>query len=246
VTMRPLVLMVAVASLLLNVVHGQRPVTEPELLAGPWEMTTPSGAHGILLRISTHARGPGNRQTITNQTITVRVYHRKDGQETWGWYGDNGSVSSVFDGERLRVVGLDATFHSDRQRWSGTWSLDGTMRDVVLERPRPEPGSKPVRLCGDREGLADTRPGTASSRFHVVQSSDATLTAWMDRMIAIEDQRHGELLRIVSADPLNLILDLDSAIGPQYRFTGVLAGDGSVISGRWNGLNASGSFRRIQ
>ena len=154
--MRILFLSVLAAALLPGVLHGQRPVTQPGPLAGAWETTTAAGTHGIFVRISTHVSGPGERQTITSQSIVVRVYHREDGHETWGWYGDNGAVSSIFDGARLRVVGLDATFHADTQRWSGTWLLDGETRDVVLERPRPDPGSTPNRLCGDWEGVPDS------------------------------------------------------------------------------------------
>ena len=246
VPMRILFLPVLAAALLPGVIHGQRPVTQPGSLAGAWETTTAAGTHGIFVRISTHASGSVDRQTITSQSIVVRVYHRVDGHETWGWYGDNGpAVSSIFDGERLRVAGLDATFHADTQRWSGTWLLDGETRDVVLERPRPDPDSTPNRLSGDWEGVPDSA-WIASSRLHIVQSSDGTLTAWMDRTMFAEDQRHGELLRVVSADPSPVILELVSAFGRQYRFTGTLSSEGSRLSGSWNGLNAQSSFRRIQ
>jgi hypothetical protein len=223
----------------------QRPfVVQPERLAGAWEVVTPSGTHGIFMPISTHAQGPVDRQIITNQSITVRVYHRKDGQETWGWYGDNGGVSSFFDGQRLRVVDLDVTFRPEAQRWLGIWSLDGQTQQVELARPRPAPGSAPNRLAGEWEGLPDPPPGRAATRLHVVQSSDGMLTAWMDRMLGVNDQRHGESLRIVP-DSASVILELVRPGGGQYRFTGTLSADGTTLIGRWNGLNARESFRRV-
>jgi hypothetical protein len=96
-----------------------------------------------------------------------------------------------FDGQRLRVVGVDVRFHSDTLRWSGIWSIDGETHNIALERPHPQAGSKSNPLCGDWEELPDSPPGAASTRLHVVQSSDGTLTAWMDRMIALIDQRQG-------------------------------------------------------
>ena len=158
VPMRILFLSVLAAALLPGVLHGQRPVAQPGPLAARGKRRRPLERTAYSCASVRTQSGPGKPQTITSQSIVVRVYHREDGHETWGWYGDNGAVSSIFDGARLRVVGLDATFHADTQRWSGTWLLDGETRDVVLERPRPAPGSTPHRLCGDWEGYR-TRPG---------------------------------------------------------------------------------------
>ena len=70
--------------------------------------------------------------------------------------------------------------------------------------------------------------------------------AWMDRTVFVEDQRDGELLSVVSADPSRVILELVSAANRQYRFTRALSSEASRLSGSWDGLNAQSSFRRIQ
>jgi hypothetical protein len=54
-----------------------------------------------------------------------RDHYRQNGQEKWGWWGDNGSVSPDFDGVRLLVRDLDVTFNSRMRRWTGAWLLDG-------------------------------------------------------------------------------------------------------------------------
>jgi hypothetical protein len=119
------------------------------------------------------------------------------------------------------------------------------MGDVVLDRPHSDSRSTQNPLCGDWEGLQDSTT-SASSRLHIVQSSDGALTAWMDRALLVGDQRYGELLKIVSADPSRFVLELVSAIAPQYRFTGVLSDGGLTLRGSWNGLHAHSNFRRIQ
>jgi hypothetical protein len=179
--------------------------------------------------------------------VQVRVYHRKNGNETWGWYSASPLVDATafFDGTQIRVAGLTATFDADAARWTGKWLLGGQTRDVVLERPRSATGSSQNPLCGDWEGVPETPRGFGSTTLHIVQSLDGTLRAWMDRTIAPIDQR-AESLRIDSADPSNLILALESPTGLPRRFTGVLSSDGNSITGRWNGLNARDSFRRLR
>jgi hypothetical protein len=201
-----------------------------------WETTTSSGTHGIFLRINTHASGPAERRTIAEQTTDIRLYHRTARGKTWGWYRDD-----RFDGERLRVAGLDVTFDAARRRWSGTWPLDGDTHGVVLERPRSADGSKSCPVCGDWEGVPEPARFAAHTVLHVVQSSDGPLTAWIDRMIAIMDQRHGELLEVLSSDPANVTFALVSSGGPAIRFNGKLSADGLKLSGRWDG--GSGGYR---
>jgi hypothetical protein len=178
----------------------------------------------------------------------VRVYHRRNGRETWGWYVVSPPYDSTadFDGTRLHVLGLTATFDQNAARWTGKWSLDGQTRDVVLERPHPASGVIGNPVCGDWEGLPDTTRGSASTMVHIVQSSDGTISAWMDRVIDIQDQRFGEPFQVISADPSNIMLQLDTAIGALYHFDGVLSNDGSSIAGHWNGLNARDHFRRLR
>src|SRR5947209_4451833 len=74
--------------------------------------------------------------------------------EAWGWYSDDGS-SPIFDGQRLRVAGLDVSFQADMHRWSGTWLLDGETRNVILERPHPAQGAQPTPILGTWEGGLD-------------------------------------------------------------------------------------------
>jgi hypothetical protein len=244
---RALLVTSVAAALGVGAIRGKPPVVHPEWVAGAWETTTSSGTHGMFLRISTHASGPAERQTITEQTTDIRLYHRTARGETWGWYRDD-----RFDGERLRVAGLDVTFDAAGRRWSGTWSLDGETRSVLLERPRSADASKSCPVCGDWEGVPEPTQHSAHTVLHVVQSSDGRLTAWIDRMIAVVDQRHGELLEVLSSDPANVTFALVSSGGPAVRFIGTLSDDGLKLSGRWDGgsgsyrFNASENFGRLR
>jgi hypothetical protein len=221
--------------------YGQTITTRPELLSGPWELAGPSGVDGIFVMIN-----QGTTDRVRQETIQVRVYHRNDGHETAGWY------FSEFDGKHLRVAGLTATFDQDAARWTGEWVLDGQSRKVVLERPRPEKGVTPNSLCGDWEALPDaTRDSPSTSiQMHIVQSSDGALTAWMDSVTVIvaqrfESQRYGRWLKVISADPMNIVLQNESPIFEvRGRFSGVLSDDRSNLTGNWNGL-ARETFRRI-
>src|ERR1700741_2586702 len=51
--------------------------TNPELVEGPWETTGASGIDGIFLTI---------RTGLNWQTIDIRVHHRVNGKETWGYF----------------------------------------------------------------------------------------------------------------------------------------------------------------
>ncbi len=254
--LRTLVLAGVFCGSFLSAAYGQRPISHPELLAGPWELAGPSGIDGIFLSIGTHAQGTTDQPIVTSQAVNIRVYHRQGGHETWGWYSATSSgpadAASVFDGQHLHIrsirngPALDLTFHAERHRWNGTWYHEGQPRDVVLERPHPPLDAAPNPLKGDWEGARDASGVTkAQTRLHVDQSSDGTLTVWMDRVIALIDQRHGELLQLVSLEQRTITLDTTGAAGQRYRFQGTLSADGSTLVGRWNGLNASESFRRM-
>jgi hypothetical protein len=100
---------------------------------------------------------------------------------------------------------------------------------------------------GGRDGSGFTK---AQTRLHIDQSSDGTVTVWMDRFRALIDQRHGELLRLVSLKEHSITLETTSAVGQRYRFQGTLSPDGLRLSGNWDGsgggtLDASESFRRV-
>jgi hypothetical protein len=235
--------------------HGERPIFRPELLAGPWEFTGPSGIEGIFLSIDTHAQGTADQPIVNGQTVQIRVYHRHGGRETWGWYVAHPSgpadSAAVFDGQHLRIrrvrngPALDLTFHAETQRWTGTWSREGP-RAIVLERPRFRVDAAPNPFRGEWEGIPG--PGGAQTRLHIDQSLDGTLTVWMDRSFGLGDQRHGELLQLVSVEQRTITFETTNAICCPSRFHGTLSADRSTLAGRWNGqggnLNASESFLR--
>ncbi len=230
--------------------HGQVFATRPALLSGPWELVSASGVDGIFVMV--HKRMTGG---TTRETIQVRVYHRKDGDETWGWHvvSPPKSTAVEFDGRRLRVAGLTATFDQQTARWTGTWSLDGQTRTVVLERPGAAKNRTSSPLCGTWEGLPDPTLNLASNsvRIHIVQSSDGALTAWMNTTRVIIDQRfgseaYGQSLKVVSTDPANVILQNESRIYQTLgRFSGALSNDGNSMTGTWNGFPARYTLRRI-
>jgi hypothetical protein len=245
-------LCLALAACFTATAHGQAIVTRPELLSGPWEVASASGVDGIFVRI-----GQGLTDGRTRQTISVRVYHRNNGDETGGWYVVTPPryEAAEFDGRRLRVPGLTAAFDQDATRWTGTWSLNGQTRQVVLERPYPAKDVTLNPLCGEWEALPAVTPSDpfTSMRIHLVQSSDGAVTAWMDTgsvIIAqrLEDHRYGRSLKVVSADRMSVIMQNQSTGNFQVRFnlfSGVLSDDGNTITGSWNDRPARQAFRRI-
>jgi hypothetical protein len=242
-----LCLTAALVACFIAIADGQAVATRPELLSGPWELASPSGVDGIFVRIY-QATDWRDRQTIRRQTTQIRVYHRKDGHETWQSYTVSPApdATDAFDGRRLRVVGLTATFDQDAARWTGKWLSDGQTREVVLERPHPAKGVMLNRLCGEWDGLPDAPKGSPFVRIHIVQSSDGALAAWMDALSVVQDQSYGVSLKVISADPMSIILQNESSNSQVLgRFTGVLSTDGNNIAGHWNGRPARHTFRRI-
>jgi hypothetical protein len=138
---RTLALSAIVSNCPVTTVYTQRPVLQPELIAGRWEVSSPSGIDGVVLEISTRAEGSSDRGTTTSQTVDIRAYHRKDRRESFRWYqlaatGPDAAVA-LFDGRRLRIrpdSSLDMTFDPRALRWTGTWVVDGGRRDIMLER----------------------------------------------------------------------------------------------------------------
>jgi hypothetical protein len=241
---RTLALSVIVSNCPVTTVYTQRPVLQPELIAGPWEVSSPSGIDGVVLEISTSAEGSSDRRTTMSQTVDIRAYHRKDRRESFRWYRPAatgpGDADAVFDGRRLRIhsdSSLDITFDPRAARWTGTWVVDGERRDIVLERPNPAAGVPLNQFCGDWGGLRDpTVPW--SGGLHIAQSADGTLTAWMDRTLELplaEHRRNGESLRVISAEGDALLLELSTSqvTGPRWEYAGRLSGDGSHLVGVW-------------
>jgi hypothetical protein len=226
-------------------------ISQPDTLAGPWEVAGPSSVDGIFLMISA--------SQATQQSIQVRVYHRKPGRGSAGWYVLNqyeNTGTASFDGTNLRLLGLTAMFDPAAAHWTGEWVLDGETRKVVLERPHPLTGSTPNPLCGDWGKVSDTTqpPGspTTSVVIHILQSWDGAFTAWMDTESVIIPQRYesrtfGRSMTVEAADPRNVVLQNEAAIYQKVRnrFTGALSEDGNSLTGTWNG-RAAESFRRIR
>jgi hypothetical protein len=241
---------------------AQIPSAHLELIEGPWETTSSSGIDGIFFR------------TITGldwQVIDVRVYHRERGKENWGYFStkekataeaynlQDGDSFTLFDGKHLRIhfkdvtdlkpFDLDLIFSSSSHEWSGTWSRPGQAPDVVLRRPEPKPGVPASPFVGDWT-TASSEAYLASGSLHIRQSSDGTLSAWLDRVIASSDRRNGEFLRVYATTAAELNLERPGETGPSYRYHGSLSGDGQLLTGEWeeNGsgrLNAPERFRRV-
>lgn len=243
----------------------RRPIAHPDQLAGAWETVRVPGIDGIFLSISTHVRDTTAQSETGSQNVQIRLYHREAGKETWGWYVAAGPGAqdepAVLDEEhlRLRAVSdgpvIDVVFDPAKQRWTGTWTRDGKSQDVILERPRAAPGALPNHLLGDWESLPDSvDPWRAPTRLHIYESADGAITAWMDRFIALIDQRHGELLQVLPGEHLAIGLETTSPGGMRYRFRGAVSADGSTLAGSWQrgdgsgggSLNAAANFRRIR
>ncbi len=239
----------------------ERMVSHPELLAGAWESARAGGVDGIFLSISTHVQRPTVPSETTTQNVHIRLYHREAGNETGGWYiarNFTRDEPAIFDGEHLRLHAvsdgpvIDVRFDPDKQRWTGTWTRDGQSQDIMLERPHRAPDATANPLVGDWEGLPDSvAPWRAATRLHISESGDGVLTAWLDRIIAPIDQRHGELLQVTASEGRTIILSTTPPAGMRYTFRGALSADGSTLAGTWPSetgtggtLNAATSFRR--
>jgi hypothetical protein len=235
-------------------------VAKPELIAGAWEIGRPDGVDGIFVSIRTHVQDVADQSGTSSQNVHIRVYHREASNETGGWYTAGTSEPAVFDGERLRLRAvsdgpvIDVTFDSEKQRWIGRWTRGGKSQDVILERPHAADSASMNDLLGDWEGMSDpAHLYHASTRLHIYKSRDGALSAWMDRIIAPIDQRHGELLNVAASENRGIILTTTAPAGMTYRFRGALSVDGSTLNGMWQSetgtggtLNAETSFRRIR
>jgi hypothetical protein len=251
---RTLVLAGAFCSGVLSPAYCQWPITKPETLAGPWEVTDSSVGDGIFLYISTPAKVTANQPVGAGQRVQIRVSYQRDGQKTWGWYvAAPPDVLTAFDGQHLRIrnaPALDLTFHAEAQRWTGTWTREGQPHDVVLERPRPLSTVVPNPWRGTWEGVQDAS-GHALTRLHIDQSSDGTLIGWMDRDFG-PYQRYGELLAIRALEGNTITLSTTAPAGRRYIFRGSFSADGLRLVGSWDWdglggtLNASESFRRLR
>jgi hypothetical protein len=202
-------------SLLFSATQGeaQVPTEHPDLIAGPWEVASTSGIEGIFFEIVTTSSGQTGREHFDWQTMNIRVYHREEGKETWGyfWTKDKASPPSysmqddhsftLFDGERLRIhfadvtdmkpFDLDITFSPTSNEWSGTWLRSGQNLHVVLKRPEPNPGVTPAVFVGDwvGESVPNSPHYFAPGSLHIRESLDGVLSAWLDRTISGMDPK---------------------------------------------------------
>jgi hypothetical protein len=241
--------------------NARIPSTNPDLIEGPWETTGASGIDGIFLTVETGSNW---------QTISIRVYHRDKGKESWGYFATNEKATAesykmqddhsftLFDGQHLRIhfteitdiqpFDLDITFSSTSHEWSGTWSHSHQTFHVLLKRPEPNTGVIPSVFVGDWMGES-TKPYLASGSLHIRQSSDGILSAWLDRSIS-SDQRNGEFLRVHSEAASELLLERPGDIGAPSHYSGRLSEDGQVLTGSWTQsgggqLNAPDKFRKL-
>jgi hypothetical protein len=143
----------------------------------------------------------------------------------------------------LTSFDLDVTFSLAERHWTGTWSREGQLFNVVLERPQPSSAEVLSPFIGDWEG-------NSGGSLHVRQSSDGALAIWMDRTLAVEDQRNGEYLNVISVTRDSIALELNTGLTPVFSYHGTLSEDGQALTGTWvssaagMGLNAPSSFRR--
>jgi hypothetical protein len=236
--------------------------TNPEVTEGPWETTGSSGIDGIFLTTMTGSDW---------QTVTIRVYHRIGRKETWGYFGTDARATSeldklqdnhsytLFDGNRLRIhftdvtdlnpFDLDVVFSPDTHEWSGTWLSAGQTSKVVLSRPALKSGPAPNPFVGDWMSVSDNGYA-ASGSLHIRQSSDGTVSVWLDRVIASSDRRNGEFLQLLPSTGSELRLERTGQSGPSYHYRGTLSSDGQMLTGVWaeNGgarLNAPDEFRKV-
>jgi len=153
----------------------QIPTTNPDLIEGPWEMTSGSETDGISL-------------STVDGSADIRVYHRSGGKENSGNFGSDLKATTqsdtvqddrsftLFDGKHLRIhfvdvtdlkpFDLDITFSASSHNWSGTWSRSGQTLNVALQRPEPNPGVLPSAFIGDRMG-EPSKPYLALGSLHI-------------------------------------------------------------------------------
>src|SRR5947209_1854021 len=93
------------AALIALLTVGQNVRPTPSDIAGPWE-----SGQGIGLFIETNGRSNWMRD------LHIRVQL----DAAWGWYGMRGNGGSAeFDGEHLKVAGLDVRLRRNPPRWAG-------------------------------------------------------------------------------------------------------------------------------
>lgn len=213
-------------------IQSQAPALDPELLAGFWETPADGGIDGLFLSFTHGGSISGATPDLLSEirrTLVVRAYHRPGAAGYLGYLGPRD-----FDGRHLAVGGFDVTFEPEPRRWIGTLTHAGQAREVVLERPGPGQGVSTHPLAGDWIAEQDpTMTLKQGGSLHITQSSDGTVSAWMNRYLApFDERRYGELLD-VSTENGDVRLRLTQYLtGPPLEYRGTVASDGRM-SGSW-------------
>lgn len=241
----------------------QASVVEPESIAGPWETVSAGGIDGVFVEYVTDALDRLGNAPGTRQSVEIRVYHRQDKKESWGWFSTEVRASldssdttgpdipTQFDGRRLRInfnettelkpFVLDVTFSPSEKIWTGIWSRDGQSFHVVLERPNTNGLLKPSGFVGDWEGESSIAGETSS--LHIRVSQDGILSAWLDRTTRYMnpgtktmqgEQRDGELLHVYAIPGEGVTLETDNSAGVPSHYRATLSEDQQVITGSWS------------
>ena len=254
---RPLVVIAVACCLCAGPAFGQIPLTDLGSISGAWECTGANGIDGVFIAISTSLSTRSEQPIIDWQAVNIRVYHRLAGRQesvgsfsppTYHWLERNGGHSENQDtttmtNRHLSInssIDLDLRFDPTVSRWSGTWSENGKVRDIVLERPHPIAHGDQSPLVGDWEV-----PSTHGvDHLYVRQSLDGTLVAWRDHSVSgagtqatHTNWHNGERWEIVGV-PNRLRLSSTWPTAPELNYQGRLSGDQESILGEWR----SGSF----
>jgi hypothetical protein len=239
---------------------AQVPLTDVQLLEGPWEYTSPSGIKGILIKVETAVLSGTDAPMIDWQTVSICVYHRLHGQSqdthcfapaAYNRFdqmlGRGGEENYTTDLKNRRLVihynvDLELSFDAAAKHWAGTWSERGEQGTVILERPHPVPGLTQNAFVGDWESHSEaTTKSPYTGSLHITESSDGVLTAWLDRQSSYIDRRrqtthselrNGERLEIV-VDQRNLTLTTTNKIGLPHHYSGTLSNEGEYLAGEW-------------
>jgi hypothetical protein len=236
------------------------PLAHPELMAGAWEFVGDSGIDGLFFQIKTFSHRADERQEIT-----IRVYHRQNGKEDWGWFDADdkataesynlnyGRAFALFNGERLRIhydypgglkpFDLDVTFSSDTEGWTGTLSRSGASLNVVLGQPSPAAGVTRNPFVGDWLGTSSSGDPVTGD-LHIRESSDGALSAWLNTKVSFPDttrqsvdggQTLGEWLGVDSANDTRIRFEPSNDAAPFFQYTGDLSAQGRTLTGSWDG-----------
>lgn len=241
-----------------------QPLTQlPDRMAGPWETGGFDGTSdqvGIHLKIDTWAED----SVPKHQSVYLSVYRRHLGHlKGHGFLPNQPDGIALLNGRRLTLdseqgivhfgrgtmpdapsITLDLVFDSEKLKWEGSFGWNNTRKRVVLERPKPLPGSVLSPFVGDwvaRKG--EDTPGC----FHIAQPPAGPLYMWMDRKFrpskggggkTHSNAHYGEIFTVEYASGDSIVLRSTFAGGMPFRFHGLLLLDGTRLDGDWQPVSA--------